>query len=146
MLVDMLASYIGVSPVEVERLLALPATSIYRDRGYRDLIAQLDADALHGSAEQAHQIYDAGVPAIKQKYGLMDTIMGGHTLSNWTLGFLMYPERLQDMLARHAAVPTDTIAAALPELFMLLDALPQGREEWQRALAVFTLPLLARDM
>jgi hypothetical protein len=145
MLNDLLATYLNVAPREVERLLALSPQAIYQDKGYLGLVGQLNSTQLNRTAEHAYEAYNQGLPPLKEQYGLSDSVMSGYTLCNWVLGFLMYPEQMRDMLERHAAVPTDTVAAMLPELIQLLDTMPAGRDDWQRALIVFSLPLLARQ-
>jgi hypothetical protein len=137
-----LATYAQVSAAEIDRLLALRPEAIYQDKIYQTWIASLDTVQLSSNLPHARAAYDRGLDPIKHKYKLSGTIMSGHTLCNWVLGFLMYPEKLRDMLDHHASVPTRSVAAALPELIALLDDMPSGRDEWQRALVIFTLPLL----
>lgn len=145
MLAAALATYAQVPVREVERLLSLHPEAIYQDTVYQGWIANLDTKLLSRELPHARAAYDSGLNLIKHKYNLTGTIMSGHTLCNWVLGFLMYPSKLRDMIEHHAAVPVESVAAALPELIALLDDIPSGREEWQRALVIFTLPLLVRN-
>jgi hypothetical protein len=116
MLENTLARCINAPVEDVERLLALSPEALYDDALYRDLVGRLDANALETTATYARLAYDAQLPPIKAKYGLSNTVMSGYTLCNWVLGFLMYPQKLPDMITRHARIPADTIEAALPEL------------------------------
>ncbi len=143
MLVQQLATYTGLSDAEIERLLALSPSEIYDDPAYSALIPQLDEEALKATAAQVQQIYADHLPALKDKHQLSGSIMSSYTLVNWVLGFLMYPERLPDMLQYHQRLTSEQVAAMLPDLFTLLDALSEGREAWETALAVISLPLLA---
>jgi hypothetical protein len=145
MLAAALATYAQVPVDEVERLMSLRPEAIYQDTTYQAWITSLDTILLSRELPHARAAYDRGLNPIKEKYKLAGTIMSGHTLCNWVLGFLMYPEKLRDMLDHHAAVPVQSVAAALPELLALLEEMPSGREEWQRALVIFTLPLLVRN-
>ncbi len=70
--------------------------------------------------------------------------MSGYTLVNWVLGFMMYPERMRDMLSVHASVSSGVVADMLPHLVDLLEKLPENREDWQRALLIFSLPLVVQ--
>ena len=144
MLENTLARCVNVPVEEVERLLALSPDALYNDPLYLDLVGQLDAATLETTATYARAAYETQLPPIKAKYGLSDTVMSGYTLCNWVLGFLMYPEKLRDMLTRHARIPTDTIEATLPELIAILADLPDGSAEWQQALVTLSLPLIAR--
>ena len=138
-----LARYAGMSAHEIERLLALPAAKIYEDPVYRDMVASLDREHLDRTAKYARDVYDKHILALQEQYNLNSSLMGGYTLSNWVLGFLMYPKRMIDMLQYHTSLPPNMIATLLPQLVQLLDEVPEGREEWQRALIIFSLPLLA---
>jgi len=145
MIADLLAPYLHIPVGEFERLISLSPEEIYQDPTYQHLVAQLDQKVLSDTLPQARDVYEVGLPAIKDKFGWSGTVMSGYTLCNWVIGFLRYPEKMKDMLPRHERVASLQVADALPELASLLDALPEGREEWQRALIVFSLPLLAKS-
>jgi hypothetical protein len=144
MLSDNLAAYLDVAPEEVERLLTLAPHDMYDDPLYQDLLAQLDEVRLRDTLGHARALYDQGLPAIKVKFGWSDTVMSGFTLGNWVLGFLSYPQRLPDLVNYHRRLSGKAIAEALPELAGLLDAMPEGRADWQRALVTLSLPLVAK--
>jgi imidazolonepropionase-like amidohydrolase len=141
-LIDTLAYYAQVPADEIARWIALPPEAIYQDTAYRALVAQLDASELDRTADYTRQAYDAGLTPIKERYNLQDTIMSGYTLSNWVLGYLMNREMIPQLLDQHATIPPDVIRAILPELLDLLEDIPEGREEWQRALVALTIPLM----
>jgi hypothetical protein len=137
-----LAHYAGISEDEFNRLLSLSAAAMYTDPSYQKLISQLDAAALSQTLPYARTVYEKYLPDIKEKYGLAGTVMSGYTLCNWVLGFLMRPERITDMLERHVNVPTQTIINALPDLAAVLDEAEQGGPDWQKALIIFSMPLM----
>ncbi|NDJ74672.1 MAG: hypothetical protein GYB65_00315 [Chloroflexi bacterium] len=143
MVVKILADYIPSSPDEIERLLALPAEDIYRDPAYMDLVRGLDEDELQRTARLVREVYDERLEPIKEKHGLSGTIMSGFTLGNWVIGLLMMPDRLPGLLEKHANLSPQLIAETLPDLIELLEYAPAGQREWQEALVVRTLPLLA---
>ena len=145
MLTQQLATYTGLPKAEIERLLALSPTEIYDDPAYLALIPLLDKEMLRATAAQVQQIYADQLPALKEKHGLGGTIMSSYTLVNWTLSFLVYPEQLRDILRHHRRLSAEQVAGMLPDLFTLLGALNEGREAWETALAVISLPLLATD-
>jgi hypothetical protein len=139
-----IAVYMGISVDEAGRLLALSPAAVYDDSAYQDAVNRLDVDLLRHTLVHVRAAYENGLDPIKEKYGLSDTVMSGFTLGNWVLGFLADPDHMNDMLERHARIPTDVIENALPELVGLLEDIPEGRAEWQRALVTFSLPLIAR--
>lgn len=145
MLMQQLVTYTGLPETEIERLLALPPTEIYNDPAYLALIPQLDEATLKATAAQVQQIYGDQLPALKDKHRLGGTIMSSYTLVNWVLGFLMYPERLRDMLRYHRRLTPEQVADMLPDLFSLLDEMTEGVDAWKMALAVISLPLLANE-
>lgn len=138
-----IATYLDISQTEADRLYTLSAEEIYHDPFYQSLIAELNETLLHQTAGDARAAYTEHLNELKAHHGLSDSIMSGHTLVNWVLGYLMYPDRLVDLLDRHAAVPAHLVAETLPELLNILNDIPSlsGRQEWQRALILFALPL-----
>jgi hypothetical protein len=142
MSVSSLARYAGLSEGEFNRLLSLSAEAMYKDPSYQKLISQLDAAVLSQTLPYTRAVYEKYLPGIKEKYGLAGTVMSGYTLCNWVLGFLMRPERITDMLERHANVSTQTIISALPDLAAVLDEAEQGGSDWQKALVIFSMPLI----
>lgn len=145
MLATALATYAHIPVSEIERVMSLTPEAIYQDEVYQAWITSLDTRLLSHELPYARAAYDKGLALIKQKHELIGTIMSGHTLCNWVLGFLMYPEKMRDMLDYHVSVSPAVVASILPELITLLDDMPAGREEWQRALVIFSLPLLVRN-
>ena len=145
MLTELYAKHAGLAAEETERLLAMPAEAIYQDQRYLALVKSLDVSLLHDTAGAVHKAYEAGLPGLKEQYGLGGTTMGGFTLCNWVLGYLNYPTRLSDLLGQHDRIPVKIMRNMLPELVGLLRDVPEGREEWERAFLIITLPLLARD-
>lgn len=139
-----LADLLHISVEEVNHLLSLSPQAIYQDPLYRTLVQHMNSKRLHQSAPQARAAYNHSLDAVKEKYGLAGTVMSGYTLVNWVLGFLMMPERMVDMLERHSSVDRDVIANALPELVDILGDMGDGREDWQHALVVFSLPLIVQ--
>jgi hypothetical protein len=144
MLAELYASHAGIPAEETERLLAMPAEAIYRDKGYQALVTGLDVSLLHDTAGYVRRVYEEELPEIKARYGLTGTVMSGYTLCNWVLGYLNYPSKLSDLLGQHDRIPVKTMLDMLPELVDLLESVPEGREEWERAFLIITLPLLAR--
>jgi hypothetical protein len=145
MLADLYANYAGLPADETERLLAMPAEAIYQDGGYLSRVTGLDVSLLHNTARFVREAYDKGLPDLKARYGLAGTVMSGFTLCNWVLGYLNYPTKLSDLLGQHERIPVKTMTDMLPELVDLLEGVPEGRQEWERALLIITLPLLARN-
>jgi hypothetical protein len=144
MSVDALAQYSGIPADTITQWLSLPPEAIYKDTGYLSWVKKLDEKLLSNNLPAVRSIYDTGLDVLKARHGLSDTIMGAHTLGNWVLGFLKFPEQLPDLLERHASVPAGVVANALPELAIMLNSIDDdaGRAEWQRALILFSIPLM----
>ena len=143
MLVAQFAQYLRIGSEEVEQLLSLQADMIYDDPLYKDLVQAIDTHELERSAHIVRALYEEHLNAIKTEFGLGDTVMSGYTLVNWTLGFIVYPDRMRDMLPVHAAVSPELVAKMLPHLLELLDQLEENGDVWKRALLTFSLPLVA---
>ena len=144
MSVDTLAQYSGIPVETIKYWLSLSPTVIYQDEDYLSWVTGLNADILADNLLAVRAIYESGLDTIKARHGLSDTIMSAHTLGNWVLGFLKFPDRLSDLLGHHASVSNVVMANALPELAVLLNDLEDeaGRVEWQRALILLSIPLM----
>lgn len=144
-MLDMLSSYSGIPVKQLQYLLSLSPAKMYQDSVYQNLVRQLNAEMLQDTLVSVRETYDKHLPTIKRQYNLRNTTMSGFTLANWIIGFLSYPDRLPDLLERHVNVPPSVIADVAPDLLAVLGEVPRGGAEWQRALTVFILPLLARN-
>lgn len=147
MVVDKLAATIGTPRAAVERLLAMSQSEIYEDAEYRHWVSQLHPAPLHRTLGYARQAYDRHLSQLakilRDEYGFVNVPMSAFTLGNWLVAFLAYTESLSDMTRIHARLPQAAVARLLPEILNALGEMPEGAQEWQRALAVLTLPLLA---
>ncbi len=143
MSVDNLSQYSGIPADTIEHWLSLPPAAIYEDSDYLSWVTSLNEQILSATLPEVRAIYDSSLAEIKERYHLSDTIMSAHTLGNWVLGFLKFPDRMRDMLDRHTSVSPSMVASALPEMAALLDAMNDdgGRAEWQRALVLFSIPI-----
>lgn len=141
-----LATYIGVDVEKIERLLAMPQSEIYEDEEYLSWIQQLEVSELDRTLALARYAYDRKLPELKQvlkeKYHLKHLPMSSYTLGSWIIGFLQYPHMAKNLIKLHTRLPREAVEDILPQLIVLLDDLPEGREHWQRALAVMALPLM----
>lgn len=143
-LLESLADHGRMEPGEAARLLSLTLDELAQDEAYQALLAQLDQQLLSRTLHDVRKIYDSNLAEFKREYDLQDTVMGGHTLGNWVLGYLMYPDQLHSLADRHVNVPTEKVQQMLLDLLSLLQRQTgEGCREWQRALALLTLPLLA---
>jgi hypothetical protein len=151
MIENTLAQAIGISRSEVGRLLALPPAAIYQDNAYCALVTGLDADLLFHTLPDARAAFDFHIPIFQEKVrgdhpDINIDRMTASTLSTWLIGFLQAPDGLDRLHVYHAPVPPDFIRAYLPDLIDMLNDIVAGREEWRRALAIMSLPLMTADI
>jgi len=147
MIENTLSRYTGVVPAKISRLLRLTQSRIYEDKEYRSWIEALDTDVLGETLPHARVAYERHLPEftehLKEKYGMVNTPMSAYTLGNWLVGFLRYPDTIINLSKMHDRIPAEAFSDMLPEIITMLDEMPQGRAEWQRALALMALPLVA---
>ena len=146
MLTKTLADYIGTRESTIEDLLQLSPTQIYQSEAYQALVAKLDRDLLHQTLPEARGAYEQGLPRFKREmgksYDFDRSPMSAFTLGNWLVGFLQQPDALNTLPKFHGDVPRPVMREGLPHLLSILDRMGQGRQEWQQALAVLSLPLV----
>lgn len=146
MLADTISRYSGAAAGDVSRWLTLSPEAIYEDPAYLDLINGLDKEFLQETVITAREAYREGLDdlakKIEVKYDVENPVMSAFTLGNWLVGFLYSPTTLPDLLERHGRVPAEAIREGLPELLGMLESMPTGRQEWQQALALLSIPLV----
>lgn len=147
MLVSLISKYTGMDQAEVERLLALSSKEVFADPAYQDMVNALDKKLLESTVINAREAYRGRVEAfsasLEAKYKLQNPTMSAFTLANWLVGFLYSPDNLSDLLDRHERVPKEALVDGLPEILDMLDNMDDGRAEWQHAMALLSLPLIA---
>ncbi|MCS6870387.1 MAG: hypothetical protein RML95_01690 [Anaerolineae bacterium] len=148
MVAAVLAHYIGVEQSKVERLLLLTQEQVYQDAEYQAWINALDVERLNDFLPLARAAYERHLASftehLRTKYGMANTPMSPFTLGNWLVGFLQYPSQISNLSRIHQRLPRQAVLEMLPEMIAMLDDMPEGREDWQRAFALMTLPLAAK--
>jgi len=146
-LAKILASYSHLPEAQIEDWLSQPSQVLLSDKNYYQAINKLNSNLLYQSLPEVREVYAQGLPAFQQavteRYQLDFSVMSAYTLGNWLLGFLQHPEQLDMLVDRHLNLPLNVLRAEAPALLSLLDNMSQNRQEWQKALALFMLPLLA---
>ncbi|MCA9902210.1 MAG: hypothetical protein KC547_00020 [Anaerolineae bacterium] len=144
-----LAQYTKLPKAEIDRLLALSQDEIYNDATYLNQVRQLDAEYLYDTLPAARDIYAQYVPQYNQilseRFGLHNSVMSAFTLGNWLVGFLQFPTTLDGLSKFHKRLPKDAMAELLPDMLSVLDDMPQGSADWQKALALLSLPMLSQS-
>lgn len=147
MIAQALAQYIGVPKAKIERLLALTQEKIYQDAEYQAWINTLNIEQLNKFLPLARAAYEKHLPTFTEhlhtQYNLSNTPMSAFTLGNWLVGFLQYPSQISELSRMHRRLPPQAVREMLPEMIAMLDDMPEGRAEWQRAFALMALPLAA---
>jgi hypothetical protein len=142
-----LSNYIGVPSDKIARLLKMKQQAVYADPEYQAWINRLDANRLHQTLPHARAAYEKHLPhfieILHTRFGMSNTPMSAFTLGNWLVGFLQHPEAIGDLSRMHSRIPSEAFRQMLPDMIEMLNDMPQGRAEWQNALALMALPLVA---
>lgn len=145
---QVLSLYIGLSPNDLRSIMELPAEHVFEHPTYRTLVEGLDIELLKQTLPQARSAYAIGLPAfmrhLERETGLTNISMSTYTLTDWLIRFLEAPETLPVVLSMHQRLTSPIIRNGLPSLLESLDSMAVGRTEWQQALAVMSLPLVAK--
>jgi hypothetical protein len=141
---NLITEFTDLSEQEIERLLALPPRALYDDPVYVSVLTTLDVATLRQTLPYAREVYDEHLQQLKERHNLGSTVMSGHTLGSALVGFVMQPDRLPELLDKHALLSAQTIRATLPDLVDLLGEIEEGAEQWQTAMVILSLPLMAR--
>lgn len=145
---QVLAAYIGLSPNDIHQLTELPAEQIFENPTYKTLIEGLDTEFLKKTLPEARTAYALGLPAfmarLEHDVGINHMSMSAYTLGDWLIRFLEAPETIPVVLNMHLRLTRPIIRAGLPYLLEMLSTMPRGQTEWQRALAIMSLPLVAK--
>jgi acyl carrier protein phosphodiesterase len=70
--------------------------------------------------------------------------MSPFTLGNWVVGILEYPEEAKKLIEMHRRVPHQALVDNLPGILEILNEMPRGRAEWQKALCLLAFPLMSK--
>lgn len=148
MLETVLSRYTGASPDDIQYIFSLPSDELYTDDTYQALVRTLDRAILDQTLPHTRALLDEHLPAFKTIVAAQypDLPLDGVTsyaLCNWLLGFLQSPAELPRLRERHMHVPPRFVREFLPNLLEIMDALPEGKDAWQRALAVLAIPLVS---
>jgi hypothetical protein len=71
--------------------------------------------------------------------------MSAFTLGNWLVGFLQFPAALEGLSKFHKRLPQDAMAELLPHMLSVLEDMPHGSADWQKALALLSMPMLSQS-
>lgn len=149
MLHTFMADTIGLDPNDLHRLLEMAPHDVLNDPTYQGLLQTLDLDLLRKTLPLARAAYARGLHSFKERYkdiyDATQSPMSEETLANWLIVFLQYPNTLHNLVATHQRVPVAFIHQGLPDLLSMLAGMPRGCAEWQRAMAVLSIPLLVRE-
>ena len=144
-IITLINEYTDLSEQEIKRLLSQPPRTIYDDPVYVSVLTLLDVATLRQTLPYARDAYEKNLNRLKEQHGLSTTVMSGHTLGSALVGFLMQPDRLPEMLEKHAILSVKTIREAVPDLVDILGGIEAGAEQWQAAMVIMSLPLMAGE-
>lgn len=143
-----IAAYTGLDSKVIQRFMTMSAQNIYADADYLAALQSLDKHYLKDTLPAARKAYEAHLgefnDAIHERYGLTTDLMSAFTLGNWVVGILEYPAEARKLVEMHNHVPTGAILDNLPGILDILNEMPQGTREWQKALCLLAFPLMGR--
>lgn len=149
MIAQTLAEHIGIPEIEVQHFMSMPKSQLYKNDIYQALVESLDYQLLGTTLLEARAVYDEHLPELvdylRQEYDFKGKPMTPLTLGNWLLGFLHNHKNLHKLVDMHHHIPKNVLEHGLPEILRILDFMPDtARTEWQKAMAVLSLPLFAQ--
>lgn len=122
---------------------------IYNDSAYLNQIRQIDTERLYETLPAARDIDAEYVPQYNQilseRFGLHNSVMSAFTLGNWLVGFLQFPKTLDNLSQHHKRLPKEAMAELLPHMLSVLEDMPHGSADWQKALALLSMPMLSQS-
>jgi hypothetical protein len=147
MITQILSRNIGISVDEVQKLMRLSRSQLYDNPFYQNLVNQLDFESLRYSVGDARKVYETHLPELvahlREEYGYTGKPMTAFNLGNWLVGFLSQPDQLYRLIDLHKQVPLEVISTGLPDILEMLGEMGPSGREWQKALAVLSLPFFA---
>lgn len=142
-----LAAKIGISVRELDYFLNMRGEDIIKDDNYIALLGKVDRPVLEKTLPQIRAVYEERLPDfaayIEKRYKLDHNPMSAYTLGNWVVGALQFPAYVNSILDMHEGLAAEMFANELPALLAMVEDTP-GSVEWQRALCLFSLPLIQR--
>lgn len=124
----------------------LSGKQLLENKTYVAMLHDLDKDLLEATLPTVRDVYERHLPEfverVEQRYGLGATPMSAFTLGNWVVGALQFPDHTHSILEMHANIPREVFNNELQSLMDILEEVSQGKQEWQRAMCVFALPLM----
>ncbi|MEO1664250.1 MAG: hypothetical protein AAFU54_06420 [Chloroflexota bacterium] len=144
-----LAQYIGVPGSEIDRLLQMSGDDVVTDAGFMKLVKSIDLAVLKQSLPATRAAYEEQLPALRKditnRYGVNADVMSAHTLGNWIVGAIEFPQYISSITSNHTDVPREVFVNKMPQLLDMVKDVPGGGAEWQKALCVFVLPLMTKN-
>lgn len=146
--VQQIANYTGLDNNVIQRFMTMGAQNIYADADYVSALQSLDKGYLKETLPAARRAYEAHLgefnDSIHERYGLTTDLMSAFTLGNWVVGILEYPTEARKLVEMHNHVPSGAILDNLPGILDILNEMPHGTREWQKALCLLAFPLMGR--
>jgi hypothetical protein len=141
-----IAQTIGISVDDVNYFLSMSAEELIQNADYIAMLKTLDKELLQQTLPEARMAYESGLPAfqsdLNKRYNMSSRMMSAYTVGNWVVGALQYPENTEAILKMHSHVPGEAVVGGIWDLMEMVQGIPQGAEEWQRALCALSLPLM----
>jgi len=141
-----LSRYLNIPESSVNKFMSMSSREILENAEYRELLGSIDRDTLEATLQDARETYEKYLPpfveTVERKYKLGTTPMSPYTLGNWVVGALQFPDYTDSILEMHTRVPGHVFVNELQSLMDILEHMPNAHAEWQRALCLFSLPLM----
>lgn len=142
-----LETNLGISRLELDRLLGLSNTELKTDARYNALLKNIDAATLNGTIKEAKRVLADGIPPIVEqmqaKHNLDHFPLTAFMLSSWIIGYLSYADEVWNLPQTHANVPVPIIREVIPHVNAIFAQMNEGAEAWQKAFAILVIPLIS---
>jgi hypothetical protein len=146
-LAGVIAHYCTLSKRDVADLLRMTPEQVINDKRFTRAVDQFDVDHLLSTLPEAREVLQVHLPPITEQmtanYDMENNPMSAYTLGNWIVGFAERPEQMSMLLEIHNRLPAGIFADYLPDLLAIYTHMEHHGEDWQRAMAVISIPLVA---
>ena len=144
---ELLGEHLGISVQEVAALRALDPPTLLTTPLVRKIIDSINFPLLRASLPQAQDVLKRDLPDfytwLAHDLNVASIPTTPDHAIEWIEDFLLDRRSILELIALHQRLDSMVLVQAIPRFIHLFDALTFGRAEWQRAVALLCLVLLA---
>lgn len=147
--VNTFTEHLNLDAQKVEELLTLSATELPQKEAFQTELGNLDLGLLRETLPTAKSALENKLPAfytwLKNELHIKRVPDNPNHATTWVAGFLNNQESIQHLVELHRPVPPVALEQAVPRFVSLFNQVEDSkiRQQWQRALALLCLVLVA---